>query len=120
MDVFSLLPPRSSSVLLPSIQDSPSARFLANPSSPIESSGPWCREAYPKGQTNDVSARFGRRLRLLRQERRMTQSDMAKRFGIDRSYISAVERGHKSMTLAMLEVIALGMDITLSKLLENL
>ena len=82
--------------------------------------GLWSRDADPRGQANDVSARFGRRLRLLRLERQMTQLDMAKRFGIDRSYISEVERGRKSMTLAMLEVIALGMEISLSRLFENM
>ncbi len=49
----------------------------------------------------------------------MTQSDMAKRFGIDRSFISDVERGRKSISLPMLEVIALGMNVSLSKLFED-
>jgi ribosome-binding protein aMBF1 (putative translation factor) len=81
----------------------------------------WARDgALVRDEANDVSARFGRRLRRLRQDRQMTQSDMAKKFGIDRSYISDVERGRKSMTLPMLEVIALGMSITLSKLFEDI
>ena len=81
----------------------------------------WYREsAAPVTESRDVSARFGQRLRQLRLERRMTQLDMAKRFGIDRSFISDVERGRKSMTLPMLEVIAIGMDMSLSKLFENI
>ena len=41
----------------------------------------------------DVSARFGARLRQLRRERNLTQLRMAIYFGIDRSFISDVERG---------------------------
>ena len=68
----------------------------------------------------DVSSRFGLRLRELRRERNLTQLRMARDFGIDRSFISDVERGRKSISLPMLEVIALGMKISLSELLKNL
>jgi transcriptional regulator with XRE-family HTH domain len=68
----------------------------------------------------DVSSRFGLRLRELRRERNLTQLRMARDFGIDRSFISDVERGRKSISLPMLEVIALGMKISLSELLRNL
>ena len=68
----------------------------------------------------DVSSRFGHRLRELRRERNMTQLRMATDFGIDRSFISDVERGRKSISLPMLEVIALGMRVSLSDLLRDL
>jgi DNA-binding XRE family transcriptional regulator len=68
----------------------------------------------------DVSSRFGARLRELRRERNMTQLRMATDFGIDRSFISDVERGRKSISLPMLEVIALGMNMSLSDLLQNI
>jgi DNA-binding XRE family transcriptional regulator len=68
----------------------------------------------------DVSSRFGLRLRELRRERNLTQLRMATDFGIDRSFISDVERGRKSISLPMLEVIALGMKITLSELLRDI
>lgn len=68
----------------------------------------------------DVSSRFGVRLRELRRERNLTQLRMANDFGIDRSFISDVERGRKSISLPMLEVIALGMKLTLSDLLRDI
>ncbi len=68
----------------------------------------------------DVSSRFGVRLRQLRRERNLTQLRMAVDFGIDRSFISDVERGRKSISLPMLEVIALGLKMTLSELLRDL
>lgn len=68
----------------------------------------------------DVSSRFGVRLRQLRRERNLTQLKMAVDFGIDRSFISDVERGRKSISLPMLEVIALGLKMSLSELLRDL
>jgi DNA-binding XRE family transcriptional regulator len=68
----------------------------------------------------DVSSRFGVRLRQLRRDRNLTQLRMAVDFGIDRSFISDVERGRKSISLPMLEVIALGLKMTLSELLRDL
>ena len=68
----------------------------------------------------DICFRFGRRLRELRKERGMTQDRVAAEFGINRSYLSAVEKGKKSIGLAMAEVIALGFKISLSELLSGL
>ena len=68
----------------------------------------------------DVSSRFGQRLRQMRRERNLTQLRMATSFGIDRSYISDVERGRKSISLPMLEVVALGLRVSLSDLLRDI
>lgn len=68
----------------------------------------------------DVSSRFGARLRQLRRERNMTQLRMAVDFGIDRTFISDVERGRKSISLPMLEVLALGFQLSLSELLRDI
>jgi DNA-binding XRE family transcriptional regulator len=68
----------------------------------------------------DVSSRFGLRLRELRRERNMTQLRMAVDFGIDRSYISEVERGRKSVSLPTLEIFALGLKLSLSDLLDGI
>jgi DNA-binding XRE family transcriptional regulator len=88
---------------------------------PVDASAePVAQDASPGSQSLDVSSRFGIRLRELRRERNLTQLRMAREFGIDRSFISDVERGRKSISLPMLEVIALGMKISLSELLRNL
>jgi ribosome-binding protein aMBF1 (putative translation factor) len=68
----------------------------------------------------DVSSRFGVRLRILRQQHNLTQYQMATRFGMDRSYISDVERGRKSVSLQTLEILALGLKMSLSELLRDL
>ena len=70
--------------------------------------------------TLDVSSRFGLRLRQLRHDRNMTQLRMAVQFGIDRTFISDVERGRKSISLPMLEILALGFHLSLSELLRDI
>ncbi len=68
----------------------------------------------------DISSRFGRRLRELRRERNLTQLQVSVNFGIDRSFLSDVETGKKSLSLPFLELIARGLNLTLSDLLQDL
>ena len=49
----------------------------------------------------------------------MTQVDMAVHFGIDRTFLSDVERGRKGVCLPTLEVMALGFGLSLSELLRG-
>jgi DNA-binding XRE family transcriptional regulator len=91
-----------------------------NSSQPRSDTGKGLTARNTPALANDVSSRFGRRLRELRQENALTQSDMARKFGIDRSYISDVERGRTSISLPILEVIALGLRISLSDLFRDI
>lgn len=45
---------------------------------------------------------------------------MAEHLGIDRSYLSDMERGKKNVCLPTLKLIAQGFDMSLSKLLSHL
>ena len=76
------------------------------------------RENYYPAQS--ITGRFGVRLRTLRQERKLTQATMAHKFGIDRTYISDVERGRKSISLPMIQILALGMKVSISDLMKDL
>lgn len=88
---------------------------------PADSSKPSMRERrIEQSHSKFITDRFGTRLRELRASRHMSQIDMAIAFGIDRSFISDVERGRKSIGLPMLEVIAIGFGMTLAQLLDGL
>jgi transcriptional regulator with XRE-family HTH domain len=67
-----------------------------------------------------ISVRFGLRLRTLRRSRGFTQVQLADLLGIDRSYISALEQGHKAPTLSYLETVAQGFKLSMSELLHDL
>ncbi len=74
----------------------------------------------PLPEPAPIPVRFGRRLRSLRLERGLTQVQLADHLGIDRPFLSDVERGKKSMTLSYLETVAQGFDMSLAELLIDL
>ena len=86
----------------------------------LESAAPAVADSAAYFLPKDVSSRFGRRLRELRRQRNLTQLRVAVDFGIDRSFLSEVEHGKKAISLPFLEVIALGMNLSLSELLQDL
>jgi transcriptional regulator with XRE-family HTH domain len=61
---------------------------------------------------DDFLRSFGRAVRRLRQERGMTQAELASRLGLGRTSITNLEKGHQSPPLSMLPDIAsaLGID----------
>lgn len=64
---------------------------------------------------------FGERLRYLRRSRvTYSQGDFAYYVGLDRSYISGLERGKRNPTLETLVILARGLDIHPSELLKTL
>ena len=54
---------------------------------------------------------FGRVLRRLRRQRRLTQEDLAEASGCHRSYVSFLERGLKSPTLHTLFELAAALGV---------
>jgi transcriptional regulator with XRE-family HTH domain len=64
--------------------------------------------------------RFGERVRELRQATGLSQEAFADRCGLDRTYISGIERGKRNVSLENLKVLAEALDVTLSGLLEGL
>ena len=64
--------------------------------------------------------RLGERIRKLRKQRGWTQAEMAEKVGIDRSFLADVERDKRNISLLNLNIIALGLQISLSRLLSGL
>ncbi len=70
--------------------------------------------------TPDIRARFGERLRTLRKRKGLTQAELAEKLGLDRSYVGEIEQGKRNPCLINLEIIAQGLQTTLSKMLSRL
>lgn len=68
----------------------------------------------------NITIRFGRRLKELRKKKGWTQVQMADALGIDRSYISDMENGKLNVCLPTLEVLAQGFGISMARLLSRL
>ena len=59
-------------------------------------------------------------LKRVRQERNLTQDDLARLTGVSRSMLCAIERCEKSPTIAVLERLCNGINISLSELTRTL
>lgn len=68
----------------------------------------------------DVAARFGQRLRELRNAKGLSQEAFAAACGLDRTYISGIERGRRNVSLRNIEVIAKALGVSLSELMKGL
>ncbi len=71
-----------------------------------------------KGKTTKKS--FAEVLREVRQEKGLSQEELADRAGLHRTYISQVERGLKSPSLRSLEEIAQALGVPASALLRRM
>ncbi len=63
---------------------------------------------------------IGDRLRLLREEKKLSQGDIQKRTGLLRCYVSRVENGHTVPAVETLEKMAHAMDMRLYQLLYDI
>jgi transcriptional regulator with XRE-family HTH domain len=70
--------------------------------------------------SEDVQARFGKRLRALRKKHGWTQEAWSYKLGLDRTYLSDIENGRMNVSIVNLEIIAKGFDISLAKLLSGI
>ncbi len=62
---------------------------------------------------------IGERLRVLREQKQMSQGDIEKRTGLLRCYLSRVENGHTIPAIETLEKLARALDMPLYQLLYD-
>lgn len=82
---------------------------------------PVAMQLRPVGGTDPavIQLRLGARVRALRDERGLTQADLALASGMDRSQLAAIETGRRNVTLANLARLARALGVTLSQLLDG-
>lgn len=59
----------------------------------------------------DIRGRFGQRVRELRTTRGLSQEAFALMAGLDRTYISGIERGKRNISLLNIEKVAKALDV---------
>ena len=72
----------------------------------------------PKSVADYLSV-LGRRVQQLRKERGWSQQELATKAGLDRAYLSTVEKGKQNITIGAAARIAAALDTTLSALIEE-
>lgn len=68
----------------------------------------------------DVREQIGARIQKVRKAAGLSQEDLGLEAGLDRTYISHVERGTRNPTVIVLFKIAKALNTTPSKILEGL
>ena len=61
---------------------------------------------------------FGQRLKELRTNKHLTQDEFARVCGLHKNYIGMVERGERNPSLINIEIIAKGLEISISDLMK--
>lgn len=67
---------------------------------------------------NKILINFGKRVRDLRLERKLSQEKLAELADLHRTYIGMIERGEKNITLLNIERIAVALQISIENLME--
>ena len=70
--------------------------------------------------SNDICIQFGKRLRQLRTDKGWSQEELAHRVGIDVSYLSELENGHKEPCLIKIKELSQGLGVTVAKMMRGL
>lgn len=67
-------------------------------------------------ETSQLREKFGNRVRLLRNERGLTQEQLAERAGISVDFLSLIERGKNSPSFENLDELADALNVTVAEL----
>lgn len=63
---------------------------------------------------------FGKRLRSIRKEKKLTQAKLAEIVDMSTNFIGMIERGHRNTTIDKMFKIIKALDVTLNKFFENM
>jgi len=67
---------------------------------------------------NTPSKKFGKNIKRIRQQKKMSQGDICRALSLDRAYVSNVEAGKSNPTLSTIEKIAKALRVSSSELLK--
>ena len=66
----------------------------------------------------DIKEKFGIKVKQYRKKNKLTQEELSEKTGLDRTYISYIENGKKSISLKNIEKIALALNIREKELFD--
>lgn len=64
-----------------------------------------------------VLIKIGQTIRKIRQEQNLSQEALARKAGIDRTYMGGIERGERNTTIHILEKISKALGMSIERLL---
>ena len=66
----------------------------------------------------NITTKFGQKIKEVRIAKKMSQGKLAKKLGVDSSYISKIERGIQNISLKGIEKIAKALSVSVGELLK--
>jgi transcriptional regulator with XRE-family HTH domain len=66
----------------------------------------------------DIKKIFGQRIKTLRIEQGLSQEALAIAAGIDRTYLPAIEKGKRNVSLEVIEKLAKGLQVSIIQLFD--
>jgi len=66
----------------------------------------------------DIVKKLGQNLKEIRLSKGLSQGKIAKKLGVDPSYISQIERGLGNMSLKKIERLAKALEVTIEQLIK--
>ena len=67
---------------------------------------------------SNSAKKLGENIRRIREEKQMTQTDLCRKLGVDRAYMSNVENGKKNPTLLTIDKIARALGVSTDELIK--
>lgn len=68
--------------------------------------------------TSRIQSLFGAHIKTLRLQSGLSQEAFADKCGLDRTYVSGIERGVRNPTLEVINVLAKGLGVTVKALFD--
>ena len=68
----------------------------------------------------NINTQLGMRIRYLRKKKGLSQEDLALDSGINKNYLSDLERGMRNPTVNILEKLAVNLEVSLSELFMSI
>lgn len=62
---------------------------------------------------------FGSNVRIIRNNLKISQEELAFQANLDRGYISDIEKGKRNVSILVIKQISLALNVTVAKLLEE-
>ncbi len=69
---------------------------------------------------HNIAKQFGRKVRKLRTQKKLSQESLAAKANIDRAFLSGIERGVENPSLFTIQTIAESLGTTVGKLMRGI
>lgn len=67
----------------------------------------------------EVKEKLGKRIKEIREKKKITQEALASRSGVERTFISHIERGGRNISLETIEKVAAGLGVSIADLFTS-